>query len=264
VFERVRRRAGYYLRDTATPAGKATSYGLYVLNLVFLGLYVVGTFPAAARYGGLLGTVEFALALVFAVEILLRLDSADDTGAELRSPYTVVDVIAVAPVLLVALLPAGVETEFLRGLYVLRVFRIARQQMAEASFLGYELDRRRLVSVRILTSVVLVFFGTGGVIHAIEAGVNPDIVTFWDAFYYAIIAVTTTGFGNTVPVTVWGELVTALGLLVAVIVIPWQVARARDPSPDLSCDACGLDRHDYDARYCRRCGNSLYASDERE
>lgn len=258
TLDDVRRRAGFYLRDIDTPGGKATTYGLYVLNLVFVGLYVASTFEEADPYAGVFGAAELALAVLFTVEVAVRVDSAEDPWDELTDLYTVADLLAVLPVFVVALVPGVVEVGFLRSLYVLRVFRFARFNFANATFLNYRLTRSRLYAVRIITSIVLIFFVAGGLIYSIEVEVNPAIANFWDAFYYAIIAITTTGFGNVVPETLAGELVTAVGLLVAAIVIPWQVARARDPrTSEATCPDCGLDHHDRDATYCRRCGEQL-------
>lgn len=254
----LRRRAGFYLRDIDTLGGRATTYTLYALNLVFLGLYIAATFPGAEPYAGLIGTAELGLATLFTVEVGVRVDSAEDTWGELTDPYTVADLLAVLPVFVVAVAPGVVDAGFLRSLYVLRVFRFARFNFANATFLDYRLTRSRLYAVRIVTSIFLIFFVAGGLIHSIEAEVNPQIANFWDAFYYAVIAITTTGFGNVVPVTLAGELVTAVGLLVAAIVIPWQVARARNPRTSTArCPDCGLDRHDRDASYCLRCGGRL-------
>lgn len=265
TLDDVRRRAGFYLRDIDTPGGKATTYVLYALNLVFLGLYVGSTFDEATQYAGVIGAAELWLAVLFSVEVAVRVDSADDLRSELTDLYTVADLLAVLPVFVVAVAPGVINVSFLRSLYILRVFRFARFNFANATFLNYRLTRSRLYAVRIITSIVLIFFVAGGLIYSIETDVNPDIANFWDAFYYAIIAITTTGFGNVVPETLAGELVTAVGLLVAAIVIPWQVARARDPkTSESTCPDCGLDRHDRDATYCRRCGERLAFDGGRE
>ncbi len=265
ALEDVRRRAGFYLRDVESPGGKVVTYLLYVLNLVFVGLYVASTFEAAAPQAGLIRAAELWLAVLFTVEVAVRVDSADDPRAELTDPYTLADLVAVLPVFVVSVAPAAGNVGFLRSLYVLRVFRFARLNFANDTFLNYRLTRSRLFTVRIITSIILIFFVAGGLIYSIEASVNPDIANFWDAFYYAVIAITTTGFGNVVPETLAGEMVTAVGLLVAAIVIPWQVARARDPrTSDAHCPECGLDRHDRDATYCRRCGERLQFESARE
>lgn len=229
-----------------------------MLNLVFLCLTIASTFPAADPYAGVIVAVELGLALVFTVEVTVRVDSADDAWNELTALYTVADLLAVLPVFVLAVAPGIVEVGFLRSLYVHRVFRFARFNFADATVLNDRLTRSRLYAVRIITSIILILFVAGGFIYSIETGVNPDIETYWDAFYYAAIAITTTGFGNLVPETIVGEFVTAVGLLVAAIVVPWQVTSARDlRTSESHCPNCGLDRHDRDATYCRRCGERL-------
>ncbi|NLH21004.1 MAG: potassium channel family protein, partial [Methanothrix sp.] len=83
-------------------------------------------------------------------------------------------------------------------------------------------------------------------------------------FDFIVVAVSTVGFGDIVPVTGIGKLVTVVMIISGIILIPFQAARifrawmASDRERKVQiCPGCGLDRHDADARYCKACGEAL-------
>ena len=127
--------------------------------------------------------------------------------------------------------------------------------------------------------------------YEVELG-NPALSTYADAVYFSVTTLTTVGFGDVVPITPTGKAFVALEMLAAVTVIPSGLASVADAvrrkeansastaeddavlaslvqrekerllqSDSVTtltlCGACGLDRHDPDARYCKRCGARL-------
>jgi len=107
-------------------------------------------------------------------------------------------------------------------------------------------------------TIFLIFFITTGFVYSAEVGANPEISNFGDAFYYTVIAVSTVGFGDIIPVTVFGRWITVIAVLVGFIIIPWQATRLRTLSTntDTACPRCGEAVADAD-RYCRHCGHTL-------
>ena len=120
---------------------------------------------------------------------------------------------------------------------------------------------------RLVVSVIMLFFVYSGLFFFVESPVNPEVQNFGDAFYFTVVAVSTVGFGDIVPVSSWGRLVTLAMIISGIIIIPLQVARIfrawLNPGErrTLICPGCGLSRHDADAKYCRICGANLF--DER-
>jgi len=262
-------RLGVLLRDRETTAGRATNFALYVLNTAFILLYIVSTYPLAPPYPSVVRALEVLLAVVFLGEFGIRVYSADDAYGVLTDPYTVVDVLAVLPALV--LLPGkGVlvvpvvgavlipDVGFLRGLHALRIFRFLRLLVDEQQFLGKTLRVETVRRVELSVTIFLIFFIATGFLYAVESGANPQIATFGDAFYYTVIAVSTVGFGDIVPRTVAGRWVTVTAVLVGFVLIPWQASRLRSLSgaPDETCPTCGEDVAVTD-RYCRRCGHAF-------
>ena len=101
-----------------------------------------------------------------------------------------------------------------------------------------------------------------------ESPLNQDVQNFGDAFYFTVVAVSTVGFGDIVPVTQAGRLVTVAMIISGIIIIPFQAARifrawltTGGEKKVLVCPGCGLERHERDAKHCKKCGEKLPESE---
>jgi voltage-gated potassium channel len=269
----LRRRVSFYFRDHRTPAGKAVDASLLLLNLAFIGVFVLDTYPLAPATRAALRTAEVGVAAVFLVEYALRVYAAPDRLAEVRNPYTVVDLVAVLPTLVGALSPglfaAAASVGFLQLLRVVRVLRFFRFTRDEEFFFG-TVSREGLRTMTLLLTILSIFFVAAGLFWAVEHEANPAIATFGDAFYFAVVSLTTVGFGDITPATRAGRWVTVLAILAAVILVPRQASRVvREwtgrERVDVTCPQCGLSTHDEDASHCKACGHVIYQEfDDRE
>ncbi|WP_276257257.1 ion transporter [Haloglomus litoreum] len=257
----------FYLLDHETILGKAIDIALLALNLVFVAVLVAETYPLADDTAGLLRRAEVVTALVFLVEYVLRLYGAESRVAEATNPYTVADLLAILPTLAVLVVPGvglklAAEVGFLRALRVVRVLRFYRFTRDAEFFFGTVSDNT-LRALKLLLTVLVVFFVSAGLFYSVEHAVNPDVDTFGDAFYYTVVTLSTVGFGDILPRTAAGRWVTVASILGAVILIPWQGSRivrewARRDRVDVTCPDCGLAAHDRDASHCKACGAVIY------
>jgi voltage-gated potassium channel len=249
---------GRLLTDLDTRQGRATSYLLYALNIGFLLLYVIGTYSVSDPYQPQLIAIEFGLAVLFLFEYLSRIDYADDPVAEALDPYSIADLLAILPALLIVVVPAVGQLAFFRSVQVLRVLRFIRIGLENERFFTYDLTTRQVTIAELLVLIFIIVNLHAGVIYGLESGSNPNLDTYGEALYYSVVALTTTGFGNSVPITAAGKAATAVGLIAAVTLIPWLVIRARTNSePAVSCDRCGAEITTGEANYCWRCGDDL-------
>ncbi|MGQ3411549.1 ion transporter [Natrinema sp. LN54] len=255
----------FYLLDHRTPLGKAIDIALLVLNLVFVAAFVAETYPLSDDLRSLLWGLEVAIAVVFLTEYVLRLYGAEDRFAEFRNPYTMVDLIAILPTFLVAGLP-GVATVanvgFLRVVRVVRVLRFYRFTRDAEFFFGTISDNA-LRALKLLLTVLVLLFVSAGLFYSAEYAANPDVATFGDAFYYVVVALSTVGFGDIVPVTTAGRWITVAAILAGIIVLPWQASKivrewSHRGTVNVACPNCGLSSHDRDASHCKACGHVIY------
>ncbi|MFA9518705.1 ion transporter [Halopenitus sp. H-Gu1] len=262
----------FYLLDHRTIPGKIIDIALLGLNLVFVAIFIVETYPIAADLRSLIWGLEVGLALIFAVEYILRLYGAPNRVAEFFKGYTMVDLIAILPTLLVFVFPvpiSALQIGFLRAIRVVRVLRFYRFTEDAEFFFGTVADNT-LRAVKLLLTILVLLFISAGLFYSVEHATNPDVMTFGDAFYYAVISLSTTGFGDIIPATTAGRWVTVGSILAAIIVIPRQASKfvrewTSKEKINVTCPHCGLAYHDPDASHCKACGHVIYQEiDSRE
>jgi voltage-gated potassium channel len=268
----LRQTVRFYLLDHQTYLGKTIDIALLVLNLLFVCLFVVETYQVADRFRDLLWTAEVAIAAVFLVEYLLRLYGAEDRLGEFLNGYTMVDLLAILPTLLLVAFPASifaVNVGFLRVLRVVRVLRFYRFTQDAEFFFGTVTDNT-LRAMKLLLTILVLLSASAGLFYSAEHAVNPGVDTFGDAFYYTVVTLSTVGFGDIVPATAAGRWITVASILAAIIVIPRQASAilkewTSREKVNVTCPECGLSYHDRDASHCKACGHVIYQEhDSRE
>ncbi|RLM57010.1 ion transporter [Halobellus sp. Atlit-31R] len=268
----VRQLIRFYLLDHETAPGKAIDVGLLGLNLLFVAVFIVETYPVGARFRPLLWSLEVGIALVFAVEYVLRIYGAESRVAEFFDGYTMVDLLAILPTLAVLLFPVSLgalNIGFLRVVRVIRVLRFYRFTRDAEFFFGTVSDNT-LRAIKLLLTILVLLLASAGLFYSAESGANPGVETFGDAFYYTVVTLSTVGFGDVVPVTRVGRWVTVGSILAAIIVIPRQASKilkewTSREKVNVRCPNCGLAYHDPDASHCKACGHVIYQeADSRE
>jgi len=262
----------FYLLDHRTALGKAIDIALLALNVLFVCLFVVETYPVAEPYGDLLWSAEVAIAAVFLVEYVLRLYGAENRVAEFLNAYTVIDLLAILPTLLLVAFPASifaVNVGFLRVLRIVRVLRFYRFTRDAEFFFGTVSDNT-LRAMKLMLTILVLLSASAGLFYSAEHATNPDVNTFGDAFYYTVVTLSTVGFGDIIPATAAGRWVTVASILAAIVVIPRQASRilkewTSREKVNVTCPQCGLEYHDPDASHCKACGHVIYQEhDSRE
>jgi voltage-gated potassium channel len=263
--EGVRGLVRFYLVDHQTAVGKVIDVSLLALNLLFVAIFVAQTYPITPETRSLLWRLEVGIAVLFAGEYALRIYGSPERVAEVFNSYTMVDLLAVVPTFAVLVLPTSavaLNVGFLRVLRVVRVLRFYRFTKDAEFFFGTISDNT-LRAVKLLLTVLVIFFVSAGVFFSVEQAANPAVDTFGDAFYYIVVTVSTVGFGDITPVTAAGRWVTVATILTGIIVIPWQAGKivkewqTRDRKA-VTCPDCGLREHDPDATHCKSCGHVIY------
>ena len=259
----------FYMIDFKTPLGRAIDIIIIALNLIAVSIFVLHTYDLSSAQQEMLWRLEIAVVAVFIMEYALRLYGAPDRGKHLKDAYSMIDLAAILPTLILMALPASAfvyDIRFIQILRVLTVFRIFRflRFVSKSHMLFGTISQGKINIAQLVFSVVIFFFVYSGIFYFVESPLNPKVNNFGDAFYFIVVAVSTVGFGDIVPVTGIGKLVTVVMIISGIILIPFQAARifrawmASDRERKVQiCPGCGLDRHDADARYCKACGEAL-------
>lgn len=252
--------------EAETPAGRF--FDLTLIWLIVLSVTVVlfdSVDSVHANWGSQLMVMEWIFTGIFTVEYCARLWCAPKPAAYMRSFYGIVDFLAVVPSYL-ALIAPGIHVLIdIRVLRLLRLFRLLKltAYVAEYATLGralYSSRRKILVFLTFLGMVVLIM---GTVMYVVE-GPKNGFTSIPISVYWAIMTMTTVGFGDIVPQTDIGRIVSSLTMLLGwgILVVPTGIVSAefvfqRDQPTTRTCSQCLSEGHLKDSKYCRNCGHEL-------
>jgi voltage-gated potassium channel len=155
------------------------------------------------------------------------------------------------------------DVRFFRIFRWFRLLRLIRFFRLEISILNLKAEDTIILSRIILTLFTIIFIYSG-LIYQVEHSVNSAVFNnFLDALYFVIVTMTTVGFGDQIPISYPGKIVTLMMILTGIAVIPWQLGDLvrqfikSTSQKEIDCTKCGLAFHDQDAQFCKRCGTTL-------
>jgi voltage-gated potassium channel len=224
-----------------------------------------------AKYAAVFYAIEWGFTLLFTVEYVLRLMLVRRPMRYARSFFGIIDLVSILPTYLSLLFAGSQFLLIVRVLRVLRVFRILKlvQYSSEAGvLLGALLRSRRKIMVFLYTmlTIVLIF---GAVMFLVE-GPENGFTSIPIGMYWAIVTVSTVGFGDIVPLTPFGKFLASVLVLIgySIIAVPTGIYTAelattlRPKRRQVRCQECGLVDHEADAWHCRQCGRGLPDAEE--
>jgi voltage-gated potassium channel len=218
------------------------------------------------RWGHELYIIEWIFTLLFTVEYLVRLWVSEKPARYARSFFGIVDLLSVIPTYLSLVAPGANYLLTIRVLRVLRIFRVLKlvQFMSEAGELARALVRaRRKIGVFMFTVFVLMIL-FGSLMYVIEGPAN-GFDNIPRSIYWAVVTITTVGYGDIIPQTPIGQTIATLAMITgyAIIAVPTGIVSAEMSAWATrrrfgrECPGCHLHEHDPDARFCKRCGDEL-------
>jgi len=254
--------------ESSTRAGRA--FDITLLFLIFTSILVVmldSINRFHIRYGGLFIKLEWAYTILFTIEFILRLICIRKPAKFLFSFFGIIDMLSILPTY-IGLFYAGAQTLLVvRALRLLRVFRIfkLRHYVSEMHFLleavKGSLRKISIFMMMVFTTVIIL----GSVMYLVEQGKN-GFSSIPDSIYWAIVTITTVGYGDISPTTPLGKFVASIIMLMGygIIAVPTGIittemaiaARKKNHSSE-ACPNCGREGHEEDARYCKFCGAEL-------
>ena len=246
--------------------GKAFDVTLITLILASV-LTVVLESVASIRdgYGAWLRFAEWTFTAVFTVEYLLRLFSVREPLRYAVSFYGIVDLLAVVPTYLSVLIPGTQSLLVIRAFRLLRVFRVFKlgSFLKEAQILKAALrssGRKIFVFLGTISILVLVL---GSLMYLIE-GEEAGFTSIPRSVYWAIVTMTTVGYGDITPQSIPGQMLAAVAMILgySIIAVPTGIVTAQlvqhaTAVTTRTCPSCVSEGHLWSARFCRDCGAPL-------
>jgi voltage-gated potassium channel len=265
---RWRRRLHEIIYESNTIAGKAFDVSLLILIIASIIVVMLDSVEQwHNQHGALFFNLEWLFTFVFNLEYILRLISLEKPWKYVFSFLGIIDLLAIIPSFL-SILYAGAQSLLVfRGLRLLRIFRIFKLNhfLSEMRFLGGaikgSLTKISIFMLVVLTLVIIL----GSLMYLIEDG-QHGFSNIPDSIYWAIVTITTVGYGDISPVTPLGKFVASIIMLMGygIIAVPTGIltneialqARKKEQKNEV-CPGCGKEGHDVDAKFCKNCGSSL-------
>lgn len=258
---------------THTTAGRIFDISLIIAILASLTVLVVdSTLPADSIWSTRLLYAEYAFTALFTVEYLLRLYCSPKPSAYAKSFYGVIDLLAILPTYFVLFFPSASFIAVIRLLRVMRIFRILKlvRYLQDSNLLLRSLlmSRRKILIFFSTVAILVTIFGS--LIFVIE-GPHNGFTSIPQSIYWAIVTITTVGYGDLVPQTPIGKAIASLTMLLgySILAVPTGIITAElnhemNAHRNLvKCPNCSSNGHESDALYCKHCGGELASPDAR-
>jgi len=268
-FDPLKERIHEIIFEADTPMGKF--FDVVLLILISLSVLVVMLESVASlqdRFSDLFFYLEWGFTIVFTIEYLLRLYCVYHPKKYATSFFGVIDLLAIVPTYL-SIFVAGTQYFLvIRALRLMRIFRIFK--------LGHFLTEGQVIiramrassnkiTVFLLFVVIMVMI-IGSVMYLVEGGQNSGFTSIPRSIYWAVVTLTTVGYGDITPSTELGQFLSAIVMILgyAILAVPTGIVTGeliessrKKKHTTQACRFCGQEGHDDDALYCKYCGNIL-------
>lgn len=257
----LKRRLDHVFNNPDSGLGKVISFFLVILIAVSIFFFIIETTAWGAPYHHYFHQFDLFVITVFAIEYLIRVYLAPRKLEFVASPLAIIDLLVIASFYI-----ALTNFTFLRSfrvlkiLQLLKIFRYSETLTAFfKSFKNYR-DEFRIFSVSLMVALII---GASG-LYYLEREVNPQLATIPDAMWWSVVTVSTVGYGDVVPITWPGKILAGIMMFMGLGVIAIFTAIVTKMFIDHffgkrnhSCYFCHYPRHDFDAQFCKNCGNHL-------
>jgi voltage-gated potassium channel len=259
--------------ETDTPAGKRFDVWLLVMILASVITVFLESIPTLnQQYLQLFKALEWVFTVFFTIEYLLRIYCSFRPITYVRSFYGVIDLLSILPTYLSLIIPGSQVGAVIRVLRLLRVFRVFKLHnfLNQGDLISKALLQSRRKIAVFLYAVFLMVIVIGSFMYLIES--NGPAADKFDSIprsiYWAIVTITTVGYGDISPATTLGQFVAALVMVAgyAIIAVPTGIVSAelmtvnRQNNANAKvkvCLNCREEGHDEDAKHCKICGGRL-------
>ncbi len=252
--------------EAETPMGKAFDIILmWAIILSVMATALESVTSIRDKYGALLNGIEWFFTILFTIEYILRLISVRMPWRYAFSFFGIVDILSIAPTYISYFVPGIHYMQTIRVLRLLRVFRVLKltEYLSEAQILMTALrasSRKIGVFLLSVVSLVTVF---GSIMYVVE-GEENGFTSIPKSIYWAIVTLTTVGYGDVSPQTPVGQFLASVVMILGygIIAVPTGIVtvelnKAISDQPTKCCPSCGAEGHDQDASHCKYCGAEL-------
>lgn len=258
---------------THTVMGRWFDIALIVAILSSLLVLILDSVESlVVRYGDIFDALEYFFTILFTIEYILRLYCSPKPVAYARSFYGIIDLMAIIPTYLSFFFPQASFIGIVRLLRVMRIFRILKlvRFLQDSNILTRSLIMSQRKIFIFFSSVAVLVTIFGALMYVIE-GPENGFTSIPQSIYWAIVTITTVGYGDISPQTDLGKAVASLTMLMgySILAVPTGIITAelnqemKAHRELVRCPNCSRGDHETDALYCKHCGSELPDPDKR-
>lgn len=261
----VREKLRTIIFGTHTRAGKLFDIILLWMIVISVLCVIVESVPEArAAYGNIFRQIDWFFTIVFTIEYILRICVSRKPLKYIFSYWGAIDFLSVIPSYLTLVVSGYQFILVVRILRLLRIFRVLRlfKFIKEGQLLAQALKTSvyKIIVFMFFIFILVVLLGT--LMYVVEHG-NHGFRSIPSSIYWGIVTITTVGFGDIVPVTYLGKLISSVIMLAgyAIIAVPTgivtaEITRFRNKLPPIACKEC-KHLNEFDSKFCSNCGDPL-------
>ena len=256
--------------EAETPSGKAFDVALLVCIIAsVVAVLLESVDEIRTRFGHVLLAIEWCFTLLFTVEYVLRLVCVRRPARYALSFFGIVDLAAIVPTYLSLFVTGTHSLIVVRAFRLLRVFRVFKLLpfVGEANQLQRAL-KNSMPKITVFLGVILALVLLMGSLMYVVEGADNGFTSIPMGMYWAIVTMTTVGYGDISPSTDFGRFLAAILMVMgyAIIAVPTGIVSSEmmqvRSAPTRTCSHCLVEGHEAEARYCRMCGGELASPSE--
>ncbi len=246
---------------------------LVVIAASVINLMLISVASIREEIGGLLNALEWVFTILFTLEYVVRIYTARRRFAYIRSFYGLVDLASILPMYLALVFPSSHFFVAIRVLRIMRIFRVLKlvEYANDLQLLQRSL-RQAQRKLQIFLGALALFVTLLGAIMYVVEGPATGFTSIPRSIYWAIVTITTVGYGDISPATPVGQTIAGIAILIgySVLAVTTGVITAeltneiRNNRQKIMCPHCERSGHEGDAHYCKYCGGDLEEDPEDE
>lgn len=249
-----------------TKAGKLFDILLFIaISFSVLIVMLNSVVKLHLEYGSLFLTIEWIITILFTIEYILRIYASKKPFKYIFSFYGIIDLLSILPTY-ISIFVTGTHLllviRMLRLMRIFRVFKLTRYVNASNTLLIALKSSRRKIIV-FLEAVLIIVVITGALMYLVE-GPETGFSSIPKSIYWAIVTITTVGYGDIAPQTILGQTIASMLMIIgfAIIAVPTSIiggelVKGQMRRSGIVCYSCKNDDHEDDASHCKKCGQKL-------
>lgn len=264
-----RKRLHSIIFEAETTEGKIFDIVLLLVILASVIVVMLETVDVySQKYGRIFNILEWIFTIIFAIEYGFRIYCVHQPRKYIFSFFGIVDLLSILPTFISLILAGTQSLMIIRGLRLLRVFRIFKLahflSQGQVIIAALKASREKIMVFMIFILILVSIFGS--LMYLIEGRSNSGFDSIPRSIYWAIVTLTTVGYGDISPVTSIGQFIASLIMIAgySILAVPTgivtgEIIRENNKKKKLTetCPHCMAEGHDFDAIYCKMCGELL-------